>query len=252
MKRVAFVLTTCAIVLIMTNLSSAELSQFDGKWKNNQPVSTGITTLNIRVRDGRVGVQAWTKCVPKDCELGKVEAYAYAPSASSKLVETSRTLTAVFRRDSKEDLMVIQQLGPNRLRVQVFTRFIGASRHTNYTEVYAFSRVSDQRLSAPILITPSDGKVFDQTARQAILRWNTVPGAKSYTIETDCYNCCKLGRWCADLDRTWKSIPNLTSPSYTFTFVGTQPGRWRWRVWAVNSTGMEGRKSEWREFRYAR
>jgi hypothetical protein len=36
----------------------------------------------------------------------------------------------------------------------------------------------------------------------------------------------------------------------TFRFSGAQPGRWR--VWAVDASGADGPKSEWREFRYTR
>jgi len=39
-----------------------------------------------------------------------------------------------------------------------------------------------------------------------------------------------------------------SSTTYTFNFVGAQPGRWR--VWAVNGSGMPGSKSGWREFRF--
>jgi hypothetical protein len=38
----------------------------------------------------------------------------------------------------------------------------------------------------------------------------------------------------------------LESTSYTFNFVGAQPGRGR--VWAVNGSGMPGAKSGWRQF----
>ena len=44
--------------------------------------------------------------------------------------------------------------------------------------------------------------------------------------------------------------PNLSEATYTFNFVGAQPGCWR--VWAVDEQGHEGPKSPWWEFVYTK
>jgi len=40
----------------------------------------------------------------------------------------------------------------------------------------------------------------------------------------------------------------LTDTSYTFDFVGKQPGRWQ--VWAIDENGIPGPKSGWWGFTY--
>ena len=44
------------------------------------------------------------------------------------------------------------------------------------------------------------------------------------------------------------TLVNLGTNSYTFDFVGAQPGRWR--VWAVDVNGQKGPKSDWWGFSY--
>jgi hypothetical protein len=77
-----------------------------------------------------------------------------------------------------------------------------------------------------------------------------VPGAISYTVEIDCFNCCVANQWCTDVGREYRVIPSIKTMTYKFDFGGAQPGRWR--VWAVDKNGVQGRKSDWRDFRYTR
>jgi hypothetical protein len=67
-------------------------------------------------------------------------------------------------------------------------------------------------------------------------------------VEVDCFNCCQVGQWCTDVGRKWVLSPALSGTSWTFDFVGAQPGRWR--VWAISSTGSPGPKSGWWTFTY--
>jgi hypothetical protein len=105
-------------------------------------------------------------------------------------------------------------------------------------------------LSSPKQISPANGAVFSHYPRKTTLKWHAVSGAKSYTVEIDCFHCCTSNKWCTEVGRTWKVAKNLTRISYTFNFIGAQPGRWR--VWAVGDDGQEGPKSEWWEFQYTR
>lgn len=103
---------------------------------------------------------------------------------------------------------------------------------------------------APRLLSPENGAVFSHYPRTTTLRWTSVPVAASYTVEVDCYHCCATSRWCTDVGRTWRISPDIRSTSYTFDFVGAQPGRWR--VWAVDAYGNRGNVSGWRTFEYTR
>jgi hypothetical protein len=75
-----------------------------------------------------------------------------------------------------------------------------------------------------------------------------VEGAASYVVEVDCYHCCEMDRWCTDVGQTWKVERGIFTTSYTFDFVGAQPGRWR--VWAVGVAEQDGPQSDWWEFNY--
>lgn len=83
--------------------------------------------------------------------------------------------------------------------------------------------------------------------RTTVAKWDPIPGATRYTIEVDCMHCCGRGKWCADVGSKWQIVPDLKDPTYTFDWVGAQPGRWR--VWATDETGKRrGPKSEWTNF----
>jgi len=105
-------------------------------------------------------------------------------------------------------------------------------------------------LAAPAQLSPANGSVFENYPRTTRLQWSPVPGAATYTVEIDAYDVGS-GRWFSDLaGKPWGLVPNIKETSYTFDFVGAQPGRWR--VWAVDANGQEGPQSGWWEFRYTR
>jgi hypothetical protein len=99
---------------------------------------------------------------------------------------------------------------------------------------------------APRLLSPAPAAVFEHFPRETTLVWTAVPGAAAYFVETDYFS-----------DGVWESQRRgspvafrVTDSVYSFRFVGAQPGRWR--VWAIDSAGLPGPKSEWREFRYTK
>jgi len=106
---------------------------------------------------------------------------------------------------------------------------------------------TDQGLPAPKLVSPPDKSVFDIYPRQTTVQWEPSEGAASYIVE-----------WDFSYNDIWhsedKHVPGVSRPStattFTFNFVGAQPGRWR--VWPVNAAGERGNCSEWRTFRYLR
>ncbi len=95
-------------------------------------------------------------------------------------------------------------------------------------------------LAAPQLTGPSHGSVFNYYPRHITLRWAPVRGAYSYTVLAE---MGYQGQWSSYLN-----VPNIKTTSYSFKFVGAQPGRWR--VWAVTSDGSIGQSSGWWEFRF--
>jgi hypothetical protein len=99
-----------------------------------------------------------------------------------------------------------------------------------------------RRLLAPVPLSPADGTTFSHNPRRTTLTWQHVPHAVSYTVEVQRKYA---GAWYPTM-----TAPGITTTSYTFDFVGAQPGRWR--VWAVGEHGQQSAESEWREFRYTR
>jgi len=93
------------------------------------------------------------------------------------------------------------------------------------------------------------GGPIPYTPRTTVARWNPTPDAKSYTIEIDCYHCCRSNKWCTDVGAKWKIVPDLVETTYTFDWVGAQPGRWR--IWSINADGEPGPKSGWTNFDYS-
>ena len=105
-----------------------------------------------------------------------------------------------------------------------------------------FEVIELEKLSTPKQISPAHGTEFSHYPRRTILRWEPIIGAMSYTVE---YEYKDESTW-----HSYRPISSITTASYTFEFVGAQPGRWR--VWAVSADGVESTKSAWWEFRYTR
>ncbi len=84
-----------------------------------------------------------------------------------------------------------------------------------------------------------------------LFRWMPVPEAESYTVEIECLSCKPTDRWEPHIQ------PNLglrtrAQPIYsTMFYQGFEDHSFRWRVWAVDSSGKEGEKSPWCEFSFS-
>jgi len=114
-------------------------------------------------------------------------------------------------------------------------------------------------LPAPVQLAPAANAKFAQFPRTTTLQWDKVEGAASYAVEVDyCQNsqnlnkCLQPAPQIFSFDSLGKSpMPNTTvETTFTFDFIGAQPGRWR--VWAVDKDGRKGLKSPWRLFIYPR
>ena len=106
-----------------------------------------------------------------------------------------------------------------------------------------------QSLAAPQPVAPVGGAQFDHFPRATKLEWSPVSGAASYTIELQvCAQGDVNGNECGGLLQLRGNPPlsGIEKTSYEFLFIGAQPGRWR--VWAVDSNGRAGGKSDWLRF----
>jgi hypothetical protein len=248
MRKIILYLAICLIFLSLN--ASASLSQFAGTWTNIDANTRGIPTLDISVSGSSATVHSWGACTPTPCDWGTVDAYAFAPDVSSDISSNAQALMAVFDSGFSVTTMIITPSG-QRLKVDTYTHFADSSGRSDYVSHYTFKRGgATGGLTAPVQVSPASGSVFNSYPRTTTLRWKPVSGAASYTVELDCYHCCQSGQWCTDVGQTWKVAPGVADTSYTFDFVGAQPGRWR--VWAVDASGNAGPKSGWWDFSYTR
>lgn len=98
--------------------------------------------------------------------------------------------------------------------------------------------------ATPTQLTPLDGTVFSHFPRTTTLTWTEERDAASYWVEVE---FCQ-GPQCVDASAVFFRRENTSTTSYSFAFVGAQPGRWR--VWAVGRTGLESPKSAWWVFHF--
>jgi hypothetical protein len=102
-------------------------------------------------------------------------------------------------------------------------------------------------LPAPKQTAPANGVSIDKYPRTTTLKWEAVPGAVKYVVEIQ---GCEAGNpsTCFSHPMYENSSRETTTTSYTFTFMGMQPGQWR--VWAVDAKGLAGELSPWWTFTY--
>jgi hypothetical protein len=256
MRKVFGVLFVLTLVMLISSVVFASLGDFTGTWVNVTP-NNGITKVIVVSSGSNVTVQAFGACSPSDCDWGTVNAKAYGSSISSVLPSTATALSAEFTYSSIHNFLLIKRVG-SQLQVEDLTTYTDgrSNRYSSYmfkrqlVPIGPIKTLLPLVLATPQQISPANGSSFGYYPRTTTLKWNAVAGAATYTVEVDCFHCCKSGFWCTDVGQQWKVVPGLTATSYTFDFVGAQPGRWR--VWAVRSGGQQSAKSGWWEFKYTK
>lgn len=101
-------------------------------------------------------------------------------------------------------------------------------------------------LAIPLQVSPANGTVFGNDPRTTTISWNSVPGAASYGVAVDSYPEGTTD--CNSSSGESYILATTEGTSYTFNFVGAQPGCWR--VWAIGPDGDPAESSPWWEFSY--
>jgi len=167
-------------------------------------------------------------------------------------------MSAQFMTSFSRTLVILHPADTDQLRVELFTVFTDTSGRPPIHSVALLQRGGENQAPSasgpadsdrPLQRSPANGSVFNDYPRTTTLEWASVPGATKYGVEIDCFHCCQTGRWCTDVGRPGR-LAVVDGLTYTWDFVGAQPGRWR--VWAILPSGEEGPKSDWWEFRYTR
>jgi TonB family protein len=76
-----------------------------------------------------------------------------------------------------------------------------------------------------------------------VFQWSKVPQANGYGIEIDYY----AGQWTSQQGKV-TFMDWVKDPTYTFDFVGDQPGSWR--LWAMDKKKLPGQVSAWSVFTF--
>ena len=130
------------LLLMMTSpIASAEITQFSGKWKNVDPNTRGLTTLQIDVKGTRVRIQAFGRCHPSDCAWGYAEGTAYAPSVESSLSEAAQAISTIYLTSFSQIILIIRPTEDGQIEVEMFTKFTDQSGRANTRRVERLSRV---------------------------------------------------------------------------------------------------------------
>jgi len=144
MKKTTYLLILSILAMAAAPAASAQLDRFSGYWKNVDPNTDGVTTLDIGVSGTVVAIHAWGKCHPTDCDWGEANpSFAYGPGVSSNLLSEAAAISAIWTTSFSETLMTIQPVEKERLRADIYTRFTDGSGRTAYTQSYIFERGQD-------------------------------------------------------------------------------------------------------------
>lgn len=143
---------------------------------------------------------------------------------------------------------------------------IGAALLTNWDKVFPPNNDSPSdnipsKLAAPIPFTPACSKTINSPPDNdfLILGWEPISAASTYSVEIDCFGCSEYGRkWHSLASGTpWhiRTGLGLRSPIYSSKIHAKMKERnglaLRWRVWAVDHDGIQGKKSSWCKLSFA-
>jgi hypothetical protein len=242
-----------ALLFAFSGLRSSagtSLASLAGAYTNVNARTRDIVKIQLDITGSAVSVQAWGACEPTPCNWGTKPGIAYSGDVSQNVAANTDDISVVFPQGFGNVILIIRPDGADRIIVTNLTQFTDGSGRSNYSTTDTFEKARETALAAPELSGPRCGSVFDLYPRTTHLIWKPVSGATSYTVEIDCFDCCENGKWCTDIGKTYLVVPDIRTTSYTFDFVGAQPGRWR--VWAIGRSNSEGVKSPWCEFRYTK
>lgn len=129
------------LLLVVHSVALANINKFAGKWKNVDPNTRGLTTLNIEVKGTRVRIQAFGKCHPTDCAWGSAAGTVYAPSVESSMVEAAQALSTIYITSFSQVILIIRPAENDQIEVEKLTKFTDESGRANTRYVEKMSRV---------------------------------------------------------------------------------------------------------------
>ena len=174
-----------------------------GEWVNVDPQTRGVTGMLISLDESGLGIQAWGRCHPRDCEWGRVEL---------RRVGTSVEDTSFDRGFAVWDpgfavTYVTLWVKDDRLIAETITIFKDRSRRSNYRAVHVLRRAeSDPESSLPNTRSVWPEKRTSATTPNAYqeieqleIEWNAInersdPDGKRRLLTDDSYHVGPSGR----------------------------------------------------------
>jgi hypothetical protein len=139
------VLSVLSLLLITAPIVSAQADQFAGRWKNIDPNTRGLTTLEIALRGATVDIQVWGRCHPRDCVWGHASGTIYTtlPEASneSSSPEPTQVISTSYVHSFAEAILIICQVENGRIQVELLRKYTDQSGRRNHRGVWTFARV---------------------------------------------------------------------------------------------------------------
>jgi hypothetical protein len=231
---------TIALGLIVPTLGLAQTNPFAGNWVNSDANPTNLTMLYITRDANNPQAEAYLRCGANDCDLGMTDLVLFTSSP-----DQPATPWGFAEFDTEWGWMpVTMHLDGNYLVVDMFKWFTDDSDRPNVRTQHLM-RMGP---STPIQISPGDGTVFNNYPRNTVFQWNAAQRAATYGIEVDYgFGDPDNPTWASDQGKSFIQ-EGLTDTTYTYSFVGAQPGRWR--VWSIAANGDKSPKSSWWGFVY--
>lgn len=232
--RVVLVMIISVLVCATLVASMASAANFNGDWKNRDPSARGMVKFTIT--NGTF--HGYGSCSPTPCDWGTTPLVLYSRSVSDP---NNIAGTAQYNTGFSKKIITLKMESPTLIKETDYTQFTDNSGRHNY---YSENMFVPTQIATPKQKSPMNGAVFSNYPRTTTLTWSPVSGAVNYGVEVQ-YGAPDYTSW-----SPFSSKTDLRTTSYTFDFVGAQPGRWR--VWAIDANGQASAKSDWWTFRYTR
>ena len=135
-------LVAALALALLSSTVSAQVSPFVGTWKNIDPNTRSLASLQVDLKGADLRVQAWGKCSPTDCPWGETDGTSYEPDIKASLPQTVRVILARFTSKVSETLLIVHAAENNRLEVDVLRRYTDNSGRSNTSQVAVLGRAS--------------------------------------------------------------------------------------------------------------
>lgn len=135
MKKIVVIIIIMFALAMMPNISSAHPV---GVWVNDDPSTSAIVRLEVRLSGADYFVRAFGACTPTPCDWGEVPVSLYYETAGGGALKGA---AAKWVFSFKEVFMTFSYIGgpPEKMQIDHWNKFTDASGRKNYKMTETFS-----------------------------------------------------------------------------------------------------------------